>query len=46
MVDVEGPPYIRYGPVEFGNGSHALTGINLARSFGKVEGCKGVVVGA
>ena len=40
---LEGPPYTRYGPVEFGNGCDALTGIKLARRFGSG---KGVVVGA
>jgi hypothetical protein len=34
------------GPVEFDNGCHALTDINLARSFGSGKGYKGVVVGA
>ena len=43
---LEGPPYTRYGPVEFGNGCDALTGINLARRFGSGKGCKGVGVGA
>jgi len=49
MADVEGPPYSRYGPVEFGNGCYAPTGMNVTRRFGSCKACKwmkGVVHGA